>query len=260
MCAHFECVLILSVFSFWAWLFSFWVRSHFECVLILSAFSFWVCFRFECVLLLSVLSFLVCSHFECVLLLSVFSFCVLLQKILSTHILHNFWRPFFSWPIAHKCYFSSFNISNLVQTRFSARNLTQQVQFSSLHPGKGQIPVPGTALEIKGAFHSTKYSGFKFRFQVSREKYEIKQRALLPLFTCFGVVRRLWSWNKRCVTWGWQYHFYRKNLKGVRDYIYGTSLFSWRVQESLSNDEQAVHSSGYAHISRTVALYFRTTH
>ena len=32
--------------------------------------------------------------------------------------------------------------------------------------------------------------------------------------------------------------FYRKNLKGVRDYIYGTSLFSWRVQESLSNDEK----------------------
>ena len=24
--------------------------------------------------------------------------------------------------------------------------------------------------------------------------------------------------------------------------------------------QQAVHSSGYAHISRTVALYFRTTH
>ena len=56
---------------------------------------------------------------------------------------------------------------------------------------------------------------------------------------------------KRCIRWGWQYHFYRKNLKGVRDYIYGTSLFSWRVQESLSNDERAVHSSGYAHISRS---------
>ena len=44
---------------------------------------------------------------------------------------------------------------------------------------------------------------------------------------------------------------YRKNWKGVRDYIYGTSLFSWRAQESLSNDERAVHSSGYAHISRS---------
>ena len=80
-------------------------------------------------------------------------------------------------------------------------------------------------------------------------KYKIKRLALLPLFTCFGVARRLWSWNKRCIRWGWQYHFYRKNLKGVRDY--GTSLFSWRVQESLSNDERAVHSSGYAHISRS---------
>ena len=158
MCAHFECVLILSVFSFWAWLFSFWVRSHFECVLILSVFSFWMRSPFECALIFGVFSFWMRSPFECVLILS-----VLLQKILSTHILHNFWRPFFSWPIAHKCYFSSFNISNLVQTRFSARNFTQQVQFSSLHPGKGQIPVPGTALEIKGAFHSTKYSGFKFR-------------------------------------------------------------------------------------------------
>ena len=75
--------------------------------------------------------------------------------------------------------------------------------------------------------------------------------ALLPLFSCFGVARRLWSWNKRCIRWGWQYHFYGKNLKGVRDYIYGTSLFSWRVRESLSNDERAVYLSGYAHISRS---------
>ena len=69
----------------------------------------------------------------------------------------------------------------------------------------------------------------------------MKWRALLPLFTCFGVVRRLWSWNKRFIRWGWQYHIYRKNLKAIRDYIYGNSLFSRRVQESVANDEQAVH-------------------
>ena len=71
----------------------------------------------------------------------------------------------------------------------------------------------------------------------------------------FTFVYLLWgcstTWNKRCFRWGWQYHFYRKNLKGVHDYIYGTSLFSWRVEELLSNDERAVHSGSYANIARS---------
>ena len=72
-------------------------------------------------------------------------------------------------------------------------------------------------LEIRkkswGAIHSTKYSGLKFRVFYAKNgtvfsssldqpipdhqvpsfarKYEIKRRALLPLFTCFGVFRRL---------------------------------------------------------------------
>ena len=150
---------------------------------------------------------------------------------------------------------------------------------SDFHPGTSSLRFPLMAL---GAFHSTKYSGLKFRvfhatngtvfsgsldYPISghqassfARKYEIKRMALLPLFTCFGVARRLWSWNKQCIMWGSQYHFYRKNLKGVRDYIYGTSLFSWRVQESISNDERAVHSSGAVMLTFYVALYFRTTH
>ena len=84
-------------------------------------------------------------------------------------------------------------------------------------------------------------SGSKFR---SRENTKSNGR-LLPLFTCFVVVRRHWSWNKRCVRWGWQYNFYRRNLKSS-DYI----IFSWQVQESLSNDERAVYSCDYPHISR----------
>ena len=65
----------------------------------------------------------------------------------------------------------------------------------------------------RGAFHSTKYSGLKFRvFHATNgtvfsgslnypipghqvpsfaRKYEIKRMALLSLFTCFGVARRL---------------------------------------------------------------------
>ena len=115
-----------------------------------------------------------------------------------------------------------------------------------------------------GAFHSTKYSGLKYpnqsqviRFQVSRENTRSNGGFFYLCFnTCFGAARRrLWSWNKRCSRWGWQYHFYRMNLKGIRDYIYGTSLSSWRVQESLSNDERAVHSSGYANISRSSVFW-----
>ena len=82
------------------------------------------------------------------------------------------------------------------------------------------------------------------RLQVSRAwKYEIKRRTLLPLFTCFGVARRPSSWNKRLIRWGWQYKEFATD-------ICVTPLFSWRVQESLSNQafERAVHSSGYAHI------------
>ena len=67
MCAHFECVLILSVFSFW-------VCSHFECVPILSVFSFWRCSHFGCVPILSVFSFWRWPNFESVLILNVFSF------------------------------------------------------------------------------------------------------------------------------------------------------------------------------------------
>ena len=86
MCSHFECVLILSMFSFWMCshfeyvlilnAFSFWMHSHFECILILNVFSFWMRSHFECVLIFSSFSFWVCSHFECVLILRAFSFWV----------------------------------------------------------------------------------------------------------------------------------------------------------------------------------------
>ena len=61
------------------------------------------------------------------------------------------------------------------------------------------------------------------RFQVSCENTKSNGGLfnLCLLNTCFGIARRRWSWNKRCITRGWQYNFYRKNLKGLCDYIKG---------------------------------------
>ena len=79
------------------------------------------------------------------------------------------------------------------------------------------------------------------RFQVSSEKYELNQTEnslpFLPSFLLpFGVARRLWSWNKRCLLWRRQHNFYRKNLEkslrlhqGVR-YLF---IVSWRVQDRV---------------------------
>ena len=134
------CALISNAFSFW-------VCSHFERVLILSAFSISMPSPFECALIFGVFSFWMRSHFECVLILS-----LLIQKFLSTHILHKFWRPLFCRPIAHKCYISSKHIS---------APETWHNRFNFPHHTQAKVKSP--SLEIKGAFHSTKYFGFKFR-------------------------------------------------------------------------------------------------
>ena len=127
--------------------------------------------------------------------------------------------------------------------------------------GRKMLGGPGWVRYTVGAFHSTKYSGLIFRvFHATNgtvfsgslyypipghqvpsfaRKYEIKRIALLPLFTCLGVARRLRSWKKKKDALGEGDNI--TFIEGVRDYIYGTSLFSWWVQEPLSNDERAVH-------------------
>ena len=98
------------------------------------------------------------------------------------------------------------------------------------------------------------------RFQVSRENTRSNGGHFCLCLLALGLLDDSEVEINDVLGEGDNITFYCKKLKGVRDYIYGTSLFSWRIQESLSNDEQAVHPSGYAHISRTAALYFRITH
>ena len=58
------------------------------------------------------------------------------------------------------------------------------------------------------------------KFQVSRENTKSNGGLFYLCLLSFWLLdRRRWSWNKRCIRWGWQYNFYRKNLKGVCDYI-----------------------------------------
>ena len=74
------------------------------------------------------------------------------------------------------------------------------------------------------------------RFQVSRENTRSNGGLFYLCLLALGLFDDSEvEINASCIRWGREYHFYRKNLKGVRDYIYGTFLFSWRVQGSLSN-------------------------
>ena len=90
-------------------------------------------------------------------------------------------------------------------------------------------------------------------------KYEIKRRTFLPLFTCFGVARRRWSWNKRCVRWGWQYNFYRKSFKAVRDYMKSTiPLYfpdKFKSHFRMTNELFTRAVMLYAHISRSSHVF-----
>ena len=83
---------------------------------------------------------------------------------------NNFRRALFCKPIAQKCYISSYNLFHLVQTRDyncsrlrsapppkKKWNLTVPVHFFPPHPGKGQIPTPGKALQIN--FHNSQMPG-----------------------------------------------------------------------------------------------------
>ena len=100
-------------------------------------------------------------------------------------------------------------------------------------------------------------SSSKFRAKNTRSNGGLFYLCLLAL----GLLNDSEVKIKRCIRWGWQYTFYSKNLKGVRDYIYGTFLFSWWVQESLSIDERAVHSiHSVMLIFHLAHMCFGTTH
>ena len=73
------------------------------------------------------------------------------------------------------------------------------------------FPVPWTQL-VPAQWSS----GFKFGAKIQNPKEDSFTFCLLA----FRLLdRRRWSWNKRCIRWGWQYDIYRKNLKRVCDYI-----------------------------------------
>ena len=100
-------------------------------------------------------------------------------------------------------------------------------------------------------------SGFKFRAKIRNQT-----GAVLPLFTCFGLLDRLrWSWNKRCIRWGWQYNFYHNNLQGIRDYIKGMiPLYFPDEFKSRFRMTSELFTRAVLLTFHVAHMYFRTTH
>ena len=153
-----------------------------------------------------------------IIVATTFSKCPVLKCILSTR-KRKSPDPAFSNSSGWRSVFETFHFRDgLVWTV----DLTVEIKgaFHSTNIFRFEIPgIPATnGTVFSGSLDSTRLSSMVIRFQVWRENTKSKG-GLFYLCLLRLLHRRRWSWNKRCIRWGWQYNIYRKNLKRVCDYI-----------------------------------------